>query len=164
MSDEPTTQEATSSPDPASSRQLRWLASGVWALVFVGLLVTSYAGIVGPMSNIDLSLITLEQFQAFDNDDESRPNNELISAAALIITAAIGLLLLWMWAIFGRATTALLSNLSDPPVEAEPATASWLSPSHDRSSPGDLLMLAGMTWALLVSRPVVIAVLRLLTS
>lgn len=158
--------DGQTSPSRDALRDTRWLACGIWAAVFVGLLVTSYAGIVGPMSNVDLSLLSLESFQGDFDGDQNTPNRDLIAVVALAVSAVIALVVLFLWALFGRATTALLSSLTDSADSARevPATVVWLTASGERSALGDILMWSGLAWALLIARPVLVAALRVLTA
>lgn len=167
MSDQPGPEtESVPVLDRESAQQLRWLAGGIWLAVFLGLLVTSYAGIVGPMSNIDLALLNLENFQAGFGDEEYSPDGNLIAGTALVITFVIGILILLLWTMFGRVTTALLGAFSDAERDAVsgPAPSVWLSADGERSTLSDLMLLGGLTWALLILRPVLIGALRILTA
>jgi hypothetical protein len=140
----------------------RWIAFAIWGAVLLALLVTSYAGIVGPTSNIDLTLLTLERYQDLSSPEKGGLDTDLIAWVSLAITAAIALGILLLWALFGRATSALLSGLADEDGEDQPARA-WVG-GGNRSMLGDLLMWGGLVWALLIARPVLVRALRLLTN
>lgn len=159
MSDQPDIELSRSA---ASLRDTRWLAGAIWGASLLALLVTSWAGLGSGGSAVDLTLFSIFAFGGPEPD----PNRDLAAAASLVISAAIALAIVTAWWIFARATQGLLSALADASDGAtdEATPGIWLSQDDRRSPLSDLLTYLGVTWALIILRPVVIGSIQVFTS
>ncbi|MGE3073703.1 MAG: hypothetical protein AB7N24_06390 [Dehalococcoidia bacterium] len=162
MSDSPNSNDGLLPASAAALRDTRWLGGGIWGAALIALLVTSWASQRVLSSPYDVGF-----FAVFNqNNGQYDPNQKLVAATALIITAGIAVTLVAAWWAFARATHALIAALADSNDSEEdaPVTGIWIIPGTGRSPLSDAASYLGVAWALIIVRPAVILTIQAFTG
>jgi hypothetical protein len=146
----------------AALRDTRWLAGAIWGGALLTLLVTSWAAQRLASGPYDLTFLSA----IYSSSGQFDPDRKLTTAAMLIITAGIAVVLVAAWWAFAKATHGLIAALSDSSDTAEdaPVPGIWIVHGGGRSPLSDVASYIGVAWALIILRPVVLGTIQAFTG